>query len=80
MVESSFEITYISINLKIFLLPKRVISIFKICSNAFITYLKDSKLLTMYNFDYSDHTDVNYHVSEYLNVKMKSAQKSCFRS
>ena len=32
----------------------------------------DSKLLTIYNFYYLDHTYVNYHVSEKLYAKLKS--------
>ena len=54
--------------------PKHVISIFKICKNVLITHERDSKLLTMYHFDYSYHRDVNYCVSEYLDVDLKSAQ------
>ena len=53
--------------------PKRVISL-KIRKNVFITHERDSKLLKIYNCEYSNHRDVNYCVSEYLNVKMKSAQ------
>ena len=28
----------------------------------------------MYNFDYSNHKYLNYYVSEYVNVKMKTAR------
>ena len=65
-------------NLKVFqqLFSKTRISIFKICKNVFITHEIDSKLLKMYDFDYLNHRDVNYYVSEHLYVKMKSAQKS----
>ena len=54
--------------------PKRVISIFKICQHVFILNERDSKLLTIYNFDYLDHTYVNHHVSEKLYAKLKSTQ------
>ena len=43
-------------------------------SNVFIKHERYSKLLPMDNFDYSHHRDVHLYVSEYLNVKMKSAQ------
>ena len=51
--------------------PKRVISIFKICQHVFILNERDSKLLTIYNFDYLDHTYVNYHVTEKVYAKLK---------
>ena len=59
MIEYFIEITNINIDelLRFFktFIPKRDISIFKICKNVFITHERDSKLLTMYNFYYSNH-------------------------
>ena len=44
------------------------------CKNVFITHERYFKLLKMYNFDHWNHRDVNYYVSKYLYVKMKSAK------
>ena len=57
-----------------FFFPKTRSILIQNMSNVFIKHESYSKLLPMDNFDYSHHRDVNLYVSEYLNVKMKSAQ------
>ena len=68
--------TKISMNFKIFktFFQNALYPYSKIYTNVFITQQINSKLLTMYNFDYSNHKDLNYYVSEYVNVKMKTAR------
>ena len=59
--------------LKLFF-PKRITSTFKIYQNVSITDEKYYKLLKMYNFDYLNHREVDYYVSENLHVKLKSTK------